>query len=531
MSLSRRQFVLAAAASATGWPLILRAQRETPASGTLAASTLQGRTPSTSSVFQHGVASGDPLRDRVILWTRVTAPAGTSVSNAITVRWKVALDEGLTRIIASDTVETSAVCDYTVKIDAGNLSAGRPYFYAFEALGEQSPVGRTKTLPQDDVQRLRFASVSCSNYPAGYFNVYRCLANRPDLDAVIHLGDYIYEFANGVYGDGSAFGRVPLPAGEAVTLSDYRQRYATYRTDIDLQAAHRQHPFIVVWDDHELANDAWSGGAVNHNARDGDWEVRKRAAYQAYLEWMPIRESSSPGIHLYRTFRFGRLADLVMLDTRSLRDKQAPRNDATQLARPDRTLLGATQEAWLFDELKASKRAGTSWRLLGQQILFSPLAPPGTRIQNADVWDGYPAARERVLAFLERERVDNLAVLTGDVHSSWAIDVPRHQRGDRAYDGRTGRGSIAVELVAPAISSPPLFTDAAMRDRSSLLKLFAPHLKYLEGESRGYVLLDITRRRLQADWYFVPTVAERTSRETKATSFVCERGSSRLAPA
>ena len=198
--------------------------------------------------------------------------------------------------------------------------------------------------------------------------------------------------------------------------------------------------------------------------------------------------------------------------------------------RPSRTLLGAPQEAWLFNELKASTRADTNWRVLGQQILFSPLAPPGARIQNADVWDGYPAARERVLAFLERERIGNLAILTGDVHSSWAMDVPGRQRGERAYDGRTGSGSAGVELVAPAISSPPLFTDAAMRDRSSLLKLFAPHLKFLEGDSRGYVLLDITRGRLQADWYFVPNVTERSSRESKAASFVCERGSSRLAP-
>jgi alkaline phosphatase D len=519
MALSRREFVLAAAASAAGLPAVLRARQEAPRAG---ASTAR-------AVFRHGVASGDPLTDRVMLWTRVTPALDTS--SAISVRWTVAHDEALTRVVASDSTDTSAARDLTVKIDVGKLSPGRTYFYAFEALGERSPVGRTKTLPQDDVERLRFASVSCSNYPAGYFNVYRCLANRPDLDAVIHLGDYIYEFANGVYGDGSDVGRVPLPAGEAFTLADYRQRYSTYRTDVDLQEAHRRHPFITVWDDHELANDAWSGGALNHTARQGEWEVRKRAAYQAYLEWMPIREAAGSGIRLYRRFRFGRLADLVMLDTRSLRDKQAPRTDPDAIADPKRTLLGSAQEAWLFDELKASTRAGTSWRLLGQQILFSPLTPSGARIQNADVWDGYPAARTRVLDFLQREHVDNLAVLTGDVHSSWALDVPARRRGDGAYDAKTGRGSVAVELVTPAISSPPLFADATMRDRSSLLKLFAPHLKYLEGESRGYVLLDVTRRQLQADWYFVPTVTERTDRETRAASFVCERGSSRLAPA
>ncbi len=513
-----------AAASATAWPKAawpeaLRAQQATR------------QTNAPGVIFKHGVASGDPLADRVMLWTRATPPVVTGESTSISVRWTIALDEHLAQVVASGTSETSAARDFTVKVDVGKLLPGRPYFYAFDALGEQSPVGRTKTLPQEDVQRLRFASISCSNYPAGYFNVYRCLANRPDLDAVIHLGDYIYEFANGVYGDGSDSGRVPLPATEAVTLADYRQRYATYRTDIDLQAAHRQHPFIVVWDDHELANDAWSGGALNHGPRQGDWQVRKMAAYKAYLEWMPIRESTAPGIRLYRQFRFGRLVDLVMLDTRGLRDKHASPNNPEDLARPDRTLLGAPQEAWLFDQLKESKRADTAWRLLGQQIMFSSLTPPGARIQNVDIWDGYPAARGRVLAYLDHERIDNLAILTGDVHSSWALDVPRRLRGEGAYSARTGEGSLAVELVTPAVSSPPLFTDAAMRDRATLLKLFAPHLKFLEGDSRGYVLLDITRSQLHADWYFVPTVTERSDRETKAASFVCERGSSRLAPA
>ncbi len=518
--------MLAAAASATAWPVALRAEQ-----GSRQADAAGGNERTARAVFKHGVASGDPLVDRVILWTRTSPPVSASESASISVRWTIALDEKLTQVVAKGATETSAARDYTVKVDIGKLSPGRAYFYAFDALGEQSPVGRTKTLPQENVQRLRFASLSCSNYPAGYFNVYRCVANRPDLDAVIHLGDYIYEFANGVYGDGSDSGRVPLPTGEAVTLADYRQRYAIYRTDIDLQEAHRQHPFIVVWDDHELANDAWSGGAVNHGARQGDWHVRKMAAYKAYLEWMPIRESTESGIHLYRQFRFGRLADLIMLDTRSLRDKHASRNDPDELADPNRTLLGAQQEAWLFDQLKASKRADTAWRLLGQQIMFSSLTPPGARVQNVDVWDGYPAARARVLAYLERERIDDLAILTGDVHSSWALDVPRRLRGDGAYNARTGQGSLAVELVTPAVSSPPLFADAAMRDRSTLLKLFAPHIKFLEGDSRGYVLLDITRSQLHADWYFVPTVAERSDREAKAASFVCERGSSRLLPA
>ena len=291
-------------------------------------------------------ASGSPQRDG----------NGSSATGPLDVQWVIASDEGLQQVVARGTAQAAMERDFTVKVDAGGLGPGRTYHYAFVAGGERSPVGRTKTLPER-TDRLRVASVSCSNYPAGYFNVYRCIANRPDLDAVIHLGDYIYEFANGRYGDGSASGRVPLRAGEASTLEDYRDRYATYRSDIDLQEAHRRHPFIAVWDDHESANDAWSGGAGNHNPSQGSWATRLAGAYRAYLEWMPIRESSDPKIHLYRSFRFGDLADLVMLDTRGLRDQQAIGTDAKMLADPSRSLLGAAQEAWFFDQLRASQRA------------------------------------------------------------------------------------------------------------------------------------------------------------------------------
>jgi alkaline phosphatase D len=233
-----------------------------------------------AAVFRHGVASGDPLTDRVMLWTRATPRVETPSS--VPVRWIVADDERLQRVVASGTVDTSSARDLTVKVDAGGLRPGRTYYYAFEAGGERSPIGRTKTLPQDDVSRVRLASISCSNYPAGYFNVYRCVANRDDLDAVVHLGDYIYEFANGVYGDGSGSGRVPMPAGEASTLADYRLRYATYRSDVDLQAAHAAHPFIAVWDDHEVINDWWRDGAPGHLAARGEWATRLAAGLQAY---------------------------------------------------------------------------------------------------------------------------------------------------------------------------------------------------------------------------------------------------------
>jgi alkaline phosphatase D len=505
--ISRRQFIHGAAAAVL-WPRVAGARQAPPV----------------SRLFRHGVASGDPLPDRVMIWTRVTSPSG-----ATKVRWRVGTDDTLSNVVASATVETSALRDHTVKVDVPGLSPGRPYYYAFDADGDTSAIGRTKTLPADSVERVRLATVSCSNYPAGYFNVYRCVANRSDLDAVLHLGDYIYEFANGVYGDGSDSGRVPLPAGEATTLADYRWRYATYRTDVDLQAVHAAHPFIAVWDDHEIVNDAWRGGAPTHKGTEADWRVRLGAAYQAYVEWMPVRESTAPGIRLYRDFRFGRLADLAMLDTRGLRDRQALPRDAAGANAPGRTLLGADQETWLFNSLRRSQEAGTAWRLLGQQILFAPLSPTGTAPQNVDVWDGYPAARARVFDFLEREKISNLAVLTGDIHSSWAMDVPRNPF--RGYTARSGTGSLAVELVTPAVSSPPLFAGSGMREASALLRLAAPHLKYLDGDSRGYVVLDIDAKQLRADWYAVPTVDKRSDEEKRTVSFVCERGSSRLASA
>jgi alkaline phosphatase D len=480
-------------------------------------------------VFAHGVASGDPLTDRVILWTRVTPPEGvTRVEN---IQWLIAEDEALTRVTARGTATTTADRDYTVKIDATGLEPRRTYFYGFSALGEQSPIGRTRTLPAGRVERVRLAQLCCSNYPAGFFNVYRCVANREDLDVVVHVGDYIYEFENGVYGDGSSLLRIPEPRREAVTLSDYRIRYATYRTDADLQEAHRRHPFIAVWDDHELTNDASRDGAVNHNPEqgEGDWPTRRAAAYRAYLEWLPVRETPGAGVRLYRGFRFGNLVDLVMLDTRGLRDRQVATDDVAALADPERSMLGSEQEAWLFSQLRASNQAGTTWRVLGQGVMFSRLVPPGRPVLLSDTWEGYQASRDRIFDFLEAERVRDVAILGGDLHSSWALDVPRNPVA--GYRAATGEGSLAVEILAPAISSAPLFAAPGLRERAPLLRAILQNLKFLDGDSRGYVVVDITPERLQAEWFFVPTVDERSPVETRAASFVCERGSSRLVPA
>jgi alkaline phosphatase D len=512
MSLTRRQFIWAAAASGLAWPALAQAQS------------------SSAQLFRHGVASGDPRTNRVMLWTRVTPPGDTPLARPIEVRWRIASDAAFTQRVQSGTVTTSADRDFTVKVDAGGLQPGSTYFYAFDAGGERSAIGRTRTLPAGALDSLRLAVLSCANYPAGFFNVYRMVAER-DLDAVVHVGDYIYEFANGEYGDGTALKRLPQPVREAISLADYRARYATYRTDADLQEAHRRHPFIAVWDDHELANNAWSGGADNHNPDkgEGDWATRQSAAWRAYMEWMPIREQAPSGIRLYRSFRFGNLADLVMLDTRSFRDKQVAPDDMAGINAPGRRMMDAAQESWFFETLRGSQRANIPWRLVGQQVMFSKLVPPGRPIQFTDIWDGYAAARERVLDFLQREQIRNVAIMTGDLHSSWAIDVARNPWG--GYRPQTGEGSLAVELVGPAVSSPGLMTPEQAAALTPAIRLAVPTIKYLEGQQRGYILVTVTPQRLRADWCHATTVAERSTDQRVAASLVCESGSAHLVPA
>ena len=423
-------------------------------------------------IFLHGVASGDPLADRVILWTRVS---GTSISSRPSVRWEVARDEAFQQVVRRGEVSTTAARDFTVKVDVTGLQPGSRYHYRFVSAGERSPAGRTRTLPGADVARVRLAAASCSNLPGGYFNAYRGIANRADLDAVLHLGDYYYEYPNVRYGDGTRFGRIPQPDREIVSLEDYRTRHAQYKTDPDLQQAHQHHPWIVVWDDHEVANNTWRDGASNHNPEEGegDWTLRRNAAVRAYYEWMPIRESGTPAqARIYRTFKFGSMADLIMLDTRVLaRDQQVPRDQVALIEDPRRSLLGSTQEQWLFSQLSNSKARGTRWQLLGQQVMFAAMTPGGTPAGNADAWDGYRPARNRVMDHLETAGMKNAVILTGDVHSSWAYDIARDPWGK--YDATTGRGATAIEFVTPSVTSPSGWTTENAANRLRSAKAFA----------------------------------------------------------
>lgn len=434
------------------------------------------------TIFSHGVASGDPLADAVVIWTRVTPAA----EGPVTVWYEVSRTADFSERVSVGEFVADADKDYTVKLDVIDLEAGGTYYYRFFALGRESATGRTRTA--GDAERLRFGVVSCSSINWGYFHSYRQLAQQADLDAVLHLGDYIYEYGTGVYGEV----RPSEPEGEMITLSDYRTRYAQYRRDEDLQAVHRQHPFIVVWDDHESTDNSFALGAENHQPEtEGDWEERKAIARQAYLEWLPIREFE--GGRIYRAFQYGSLVDLIMLDTRiEGRDEQAAAGNLEEYADPERTILGETQEAWLRDQLTASQ---ATWRIVGQQVIFAQWTLGGTAL-NADAWDGYSASRDRVLDTIQDNGLDNVVVLTGDVHSAWVFDVPRDGFAD-AYDEATGEGSLAVEFVCSSVTSP------AVNVPASVLVDGNPHLKYGDLARRGYMVLDVTAERTHCTmWAF-----------------------------
>ena len=498
--------------------------------------------------FYHGVASGDPLADRVIIWTRVTPDSLNGA--AVTVQWELATDPELTNVVKMGEVSTDADRDYTVKVDVTGLNAGTTYYYGFTALDRHSLTGRTKTTPTGDVDHLRFGVVSCSNFQSGYFNGYGRLADRNDLDAVVHLGDYIYEYGNFVENTGNPAvwdERVMEPATEIVTLFDYRARFGTYHLDEDLIRLHQQHAMIAVWDDHEFANNSYTGGATNHQEGEGSWEDRKNASRQAYFEWMPVREQREEKT-VYRTVSYGSLADLIMLDTRIIgRDAQAPLTSDPSLLSPDRTMLGAEQKAWFLEQLGEST---AKWKLIGNQVIFSEfnigwsgalIGQPFERAESTflDIWDGYPYERSQIVDFIRDEEIDDVVILTGDFHTSMAYEVvdppvrvdfedgkPQYNLAD--YDPETGAGAVAVEFASPSVASAnfdettsPVIALALQnqlnRPLASSLNLGSgnpnPHMKYVDLINHGYFVLDVREERVQADYFYTP-VLERTPEES-----------------
>ncbi|RZG45018.1 alkaline phosphatase D family protein [Acinetobacter wuhouensis] len=524
-------------------------------------------TSETKVEFLHGVASGDPLKDRVILWTRIT-PQDTSLR--LEVVWEIATDDKFNQIINTGKVQTTKAQDFTVKVDADKLKSGQAYYYRFKFGSVISTVGRTKTLPET-TSSVQFAVCSCSNYPAGYFYVYREMAKQ-EVDAIIHLGDYIYEYGKDGYAteDAAKLGRTLATDNdkEIIKLDDYRKRYALYHTDLDLQAAHARHPFIVIWDDHELANDAWKEGAENHQpATEGSFLDRKLAALQAYFEWMPIRPvSATDHLNIYRQFDYGTLVQLTMLDTRILaRDQQleyANYMTATgldiakfqaDLTSTTRTLMGYTQREWLQKKLAQST---ATWNVLGQQVLMSKMLIPAellmslaaitsgnvtaetltkmnqqitelvtlkVRMQkgdptltatekarittvapyNLDAWDGYYAEREILYGTLKTLN-KKVVVLAGDTHNAWASNL-HTQTGD----------FVGVELATSSVSSPGMekylnIPLAQLQQFEFAFTTLIDELNYTNLNQRGYLKVGFTAQQVQADWIFVDSIKEKT---------------------
>lgn len=519
--------------------------------------------------FYHGVASGDPLPDKVIIWTRVTPDTGNN--GPIPVSYRVATDTGLQNVITQGTAQAIADRDYCVKIDVGGLQPGTTYYYGFTANGVNSLTGRTRTAPTGSVDHLRFVVASCQNYEAGYFNAYARIADRNDLDAVIHLGDYIYEYGKGVYGAGIA-GRENQPAKETVELADYRTRYSLYRLDPNLMRAHQQHPFITVWDDHESANDAYKDGAQNHQpSTEGDWNVRKAVSQRVYSEWMPIRDQSTAA-NIRRLISYGNLAELYMLDTRlEARDKQGTQFDGPDVNSPTRTMLGQPQRSALLDYLKNSR---AKWKLIGQQVMFAHFnvgfgagfndgSPDITNIDSIrvveniflDIWDGYPVERDSILSFIEQNRIDNTIILSGDFHCSFAFDVARQPvvypnpvasnlpTPSPFYTPSTGQGSLAVEFLTPSITSANfdenvgrLAATVFQQNINSPINVgpplgtvnYNPHLKFVDLMNHGYYLLDIKGDTAKANYYFAEKILEPFLNESFASGPFTVSGTNRL---
>ena len=456
--------------------------------------------------FYHGVASGDPMADRVIIWTRVT-PDTNQINQSIVVDWKIATDTGMVNVINQGTLLTDSTKDFTVKVDANGLNPNTFYFYEFKANGKYSPRGRTKTTPIGSVDSLRFALTSCANFEAGLFNTYASLLARADFDAVLALGDYIYEYNSGGYSPNATVNRQWSPSNEILSIADYRMRYSSYRLDIDLQRLHQQFPFVIVYDDHEFANDAYLNGAQNHQAGEGPWSDRKQNAKKAFFEWLPIRVTGTTNPYqIYRTIKYGNLVDLIMMDTRvEGRDLQAGTSGAT-VTSPTRQLLGTTQFNWWKNKMDSST---AQWKVLGQQIMMAPLQVFGIGF-NGDQWDGYPAERNRIYNHVLTNNIPNMVVITGDIHSSWANDLPT-----ASYNSTTGGGSAGVEFVTPSVTSPGLSIPLG----ASAIMAANGHIKYTNLSAHGYVIMDVNQNRTQADWYYITTIDNPSTAYTYATSF------------
>jgi phosphodiesterase/alkaline phosphatase D-like protein len=497
-----------------------------------------------AGAFAHGVASGDPSADGFVVWSRLSGAEGP-----VSARFEVSETADFSMLAGEGDIATGPERDYTLKAEVAGLAAGKRYFYRFRQGDAVSPVGRAKTLPTGALAAARFAVVSCSNFPFGYFNVYDAIAAREDIDAAIHLGDYIYEYSRDGYGgaDGARLGREHEPPHEILTLADYRRRHAQYKADPASQAFHASLPLIAIWDDHESANDSWRDGAENHDeAGEGPWPERKRAAMQAYYEWMPIREPKAGAPHeaIFRDFSFGDLLTITALETRlmaraaafeydeivpTLTDAAAIDNFKTNILwAEDRDMLGEAQRAFVEASLSRARTAGQPWRIIANQVIMAKVTAPNLEPHvteqdlielerewpparsfikfstmglptNLDAWDGYPAAREKLYETMQRTGAEGVIVITGDTHTWWANDLV-------AKDGRR----VGVELGAHSVTSPSPYRKAFLGGKGEEYALLTGRdnkdVRYINGEDHGYIDLHVTREKASADFIAVDTI-------------------------
>ena len=506
--------------------------------------------------FTHGVASGEPGANSVLLWTRYAAASDTMLTA------ELSATSDFAKIVGGGTVAATGDRDHTAKLVVTGLEPGRWYYYRFVAPdGTKSLTGRTRTLPKGPTSAFTLALFSCSNLPFGWFNAYAHAAARQDIDLVVHSGDYLYEYPVGDYPSlkQAVPGRDIQPAHEMVALAEYRLRYAAYRSDPDLARLHALFPMIAQWDDHEITNDSWKGGAENHNDGEGSWPDRVIAAERAYREWMPVADTR------WRDYQVGDLATIFLPETRVTgRDRQFEIDEivagagdtATKLRQfaettyrdPARQMMGVEQEKWLFDGFAASTKSGTRWQVCAQQVVMGSLfTPPESkdwfgasmadnvrrRIEtaqlaakaglpfNLDAWDGYPAARSRLLAAAQRADAD-LVTLTGDTHNAWAFDL--------SEDGR----ATGIEIAGQSVSSPGYegytrgISDA---QRVSALRAASPQLKWANTQDRGYVTVQLTRERVTANWHNVETIRTHTPVLKDTHSMTATRGRRKYDPA
>lgn len=543
MSLSRRDFIKVVSSGAVAT--------------TLTACGSDDTNTVTDASFEHGVASGDPTQTQVIIWTRVTTEA-----SYVDVSWQVSATEDFSSIEQSGTFATDTSRDFTVKVDVQNLNPNTQYYYRFMVGEASSIVGITQTLPEGSVDKASMAVVSCANYPAGYFNVYKEILEqhqKASFDVVLHLGDYIYEYGAGGYAseDAAALGREPSKGTECITLDDYRKRYAQYRQDEDLQALHAALPMIAIWDDHELANDAWKEGAENHQDNEGSFNDRRAAAAAAWTEWLPVRENTFSNMLIYRQFAFGDLINLMMLDTRLVgRDQpldyfslDAPTMEAigglvAQSRSTERELLGTEQLAWLMNAFNQE----TKWNVLGQQVLMSRMELPSSVMlamfqlftatdeqkmdallavnnaiasyladpssdtvklpYNLDAWDGYYVERERVYEIVKASS-GNFVCLAGDTHNAWTSELKD-----------VSNNPVGVEFATSSVSSPGLeeylaLEPVAIAQMEYTLPNLVSELQWTDIKQRGFMRVTFTPEKAESTWYMLSTIKDRNYQVTK----------------